>query len=59
MEREFNNRGMKKVVLLLALFFVIIAWDTPHTITSASASLDFSLAEPLGTETAPQEKTVE
>ena len=45
MTREASNRCAKKVGLLLALFFVMIARDTSRTTTSASALLNFSLAD--------------
>ncbi len=59
MTPEASNRCAKKLILLLALFLVMIAWDTPHTTTRASALLNFSLAEVAETQTAQQEETVE
>jgi hypothetical protein len=59
MTREASNRIANKVTLLLALFLVMIARDTPHSTTSASALLNFSLAEAAETQTAQQEETVE
>src|SRR5437763_13327294 len=56
---EASNRCPKRVILLSALFLVMIVPDTPHTTTSASALLTFSLAEVAEPQTAQQEKPVE